>query len=104
MKDFRSFILICFATGGLFFASQLSSQSQLLANSPEKISEQDQNEYEMCLVRVYGDGFTRSIYGIHIYYPDGENEHVKEFDENAEHPASVYRTLNKLTKEGWRVT
>lgn len=104
MRDFRTFILICFATGGLFFAGQFGGQSQLVASPLEEMSVQDQSEYEMCLVRVYGNGFTRSIYGIHIYYPDGSSEHVKEFEENAEHPASVYQVLNELSQKGWRVT
>jgi len=58
----------------------------------------------MCLVRVYGNGFTKSVYGIHVFHPDGRHDHFKDFDENAEHPASVYNVLNELSKSGWRVT
>jgi len=104
MKDFRSFILLCFVTGGLFLAPQLSNHSQLMANSNEDSSVQSQDEYEMCLVRVYGNGFTKSVYGIHVFLPDGSHEHINDFEENAEHPASVYSVLNRLSQSGWRVT
>lgn len=87
----------------VFFAAQISTPIEVLANTQEEISVKDQHTYEMCLDRVYGRGHFRDFYGTHIYYPDGSHEHLSEYDENAVHPESIYGNLTKLYKDGWRI-